>query len=160
MSRVIASIALAFLFVAPASRLFAEPAPATKNSVETLLMERERTWAQSSVDRDIALFRSLMADDYVELIQQAPTATQKSSWESATKDSWTELLRTGHEHYEFVKLFNLKVYLQGDVATVTGEYSQKGTKNGADNSYDGSYVNTWVKRRGVWLLINSMFPLN
>jgi ketosteroid isomerase-like protein len=160
MSRVIAYVALAFFSVAPALRLMAEPAPATKNPVETMLMERERAWAQSSVDRDIALFRSLMADDYVELIQQPATATQKSRWESATKDSWTELLRSGHEHYDFVKLFNLKVYLQGDVATVTGQYSQKGTKNGADNSYEGSYVNTWVKRRGVWLLINSMFPLN
>lgn len=160
MNRVIAVMALAFLFVAPASRLLAEPAPATKDSVESLLMERERAWAQSSVDRDIALFRSLMADDYVELIQQPATGAQKSTWESATKDSWTELLRSGHEHYEFVKLFNLKIYLQGDVATVSGDYSQKGTKNGADNSYDGSYVNTWVKRRGVWLLINSTFPLN
>lgn len=160
MNRIVAFVTVALVCTFLTSRLSADPAPAAKTSVETLLMERERAWAQSAVDRDIALFRSLMADEYVELIQQPATGAQKSSWESATKDSWTELLRSGHEHYDFVKLFNLKVYLQGDVATVTGQYSQKGTKNGADNSYDGSYVDTWVKRRGIWLLINSTFPLN
>lgn len=160
MCRVVASIAVALLFIVPAAPLMAKSSSAAKQTDEELLIERERAWTQSAVDRDIALFRSFMADNYVELIQQTATAAQTTTWESATKDMWTELLRSGHEHYDFVKLFDLKVYLQGDVATVTGKYSQKGTKNGLDNSYDGSYVNTWVRHRGVWLLINSTFPLN
>jgi ketosteroid isomerase-like protein len=158
MSRIIASIALALLFVTPATRATAESSPAAKQADEILLMACERAWAQSAVDRDIALFRSFMADNYVELIRQPATATQKATWVSTTKDGWTDLSRSGHEQYQSVELRNLKVYLQGDVATVSGEYSQKGSKNGFDNSYDGFYVDTWVRRRGTWLLISSTFP--
>jgi ketosteroid isomerase-like protein len=158
MNRIIVSIVIALCFAAPATRATAESSPAAKQTDEILLMARARAWAQSSVDRDIALFRSFMADDYVELILQPATATQKATWVSTTKDGWTDLLRSGHEQYESVELRNLKVYLHGDVATVSGEYSQKGSKNGADNSYDGFEVDTWARRSGTWLLISSTFP--
>ena len=106
MNRIIAAIALALLFVAHPFPAIAEPSPAATPTIEALLMERERAWVQSSVDRDIARFRSFMADDYVELIQQPATAAQKATWESATKDAWAELLRSGHEQYEFVKILS------------------------------------------------------
>ncbi|HEV7614069.1 MAG TPA: nuclear transport factor 2 family protein [Steroidobacteraceae bacterium] len=158
MSRIIGCFALALCFVAAATRAMAEPPQAAKKTDEILLIQRERAWAQSAVDRDIALFRSLMADEYVELVFQPATATQQSRWIATTKEAWTELLHSGHEQYQSVELRNLKVYLQDNVATVSGEYSQKGTKNGSDNSSDGPYVNTWVRREGSWLLVSSVFP--
>jgi ketosteroid isomerase-like protein len=68
------------------------------------------------------------------------------------------MVRTGRAKYETVELSNLKVYLHGDVATVTGEYSQKGTTEGKDNSATGVYVDTWVKRSGHWQIVSSVFP--
>jgi ketosteroid isomerase-like protein len=127
-------------------------------ATEQLLMKNERDWAQSAVTKDIATFRRLMADDYVELILEPATSTRKAMWVSTTKDEWTKLLKSGTEVYQSVEIRNLHVYLQGDIATVPGEYSQKGTKNGADNSFDGYQVNTWARRGGVWLLVNSTFP--
>lgn len=132
--------------------------PAERQATEQLLIKNERDWAQSAVTKDIATFRGLMADDYVELILEPATSTRKAMWVATTKDEWTKLLTLGTEVYQSVEIRNLHVYLQGDIATVSGEYSQKGTKNGVDNSFDGYQVNTWARRGGVWLLVNSTFP--
>ncbi len=151
-------LAVMALGVASAVNLAVAVTPSEKQATEELLMKNERDWAQSSVTKDIATFRRLMADDYVELILEPATSTRKAIWVATTKDEWTKLLTSGNEVYQSVEIRNLRVYLQGDIATVTGEYSQKGTKNGADNSSDGCQVNTWVRRGGVWLLANSVFP--
>ena len=146
------------LGVASAVNWVVAATPSEKQATEQLLIKNERDWAQSAVTKDIATFRRLMADDYVELILEPATSTRKATWVATTKDEWTKLLTSGSEVYQSVEIRNLRVYLQGDVATVTGEYSQKGTKNGADNSSDGYQVDTWVRRGGVWLLVNSVFP--
>jgi len=65
---------------------------------------------------------------------------------------------SGREKYASVDLRNLRVYLHGDVATVSGEYSQTGTKDGKDISSKGLYVDTWVKRNGNWKVVSSVFP--
>lgn len=147
--------ALAFVFT---FNVAAAATPAELQATEQLLIKNERDWAQSSVTKDIAAFRRLMADDYVELILEPATSTRKAMWVATTKDEWTNLLKSGAEVYQSVEIRNLHVYLQGDIATVSGEYSQKGTKHGADNSFDGYQVNTWARRGGVWLLVNSTFP--
>ncbi len=68
------------------------------------------------------------------------------------------MVRTGRAKYESVELSNLKVHFHRDVATVTGEYSQKGTTEGKDNSAIGVYVDTWMKRNGHWQIVSSVFP--
>ena len=149
----VATLCVAFTFnVAPAAT------PTEDQATEQLLIKNERDWAQSAVTKDIATFRRLMADDYVELILEPATPTRKAMWVATTKDEWTKLLKSGTEVYQSVEVRHLHVYLQGDIATVSGEYSQKGTKNGVDNSFDGYQVNTWARRGGVWLLVNSTFP--
>ena len=151
-------LALATLGVVSSISLAMAVTPSEKQATEQWLIKNERAWAQSAVTKDIATFRRLMADDYVELILEPATSSRKALWVATTKDEWTKLLTLGTEVYQSVEIRNLHVYLQGDIATVSGEYSQKGTKNGADNSFDGYQVNTWARRRGVWLLVNSTFP--
>ena len=51
-----------------------------------------------------------------------------------------------------------RVHREGSMAVVTGEYSQVGTNDGKDNTSAGVYTNTWVKRKGRWLVIQSVFP--
>jgi ketosteroid isomerase-like protein len=151
-------LAFATLGVISAFRLAVAMPPSKEQAAEELLIKNEHDWAQSAVTRDIATFRRLMADDYVEFSLARATSGRKAMWVAATKDEWTKLLTSGNEVYQSVEIRNLHVYLQGDIATVTGEYSQKGTKNGTDISSDGYQVNTWVRRDGVWLLVNSTFP--
>jgi ketosteroid isomerase-like protein len=158
MNRIAIFAALAVICIAGAALRASETARAPKQTTEELLMERDREWAQSAISRDLAAFRSFMADDYVEIVLKPATSTQKAAWVTMTKDEWSELLRSGRENYQSVELRNQKVYLQDNVATIIGEYSQKGTKDGADNSDEGLYVETWVRRRGVWLVLSSTFP--
>jgi ketosteroid isomerase-like protein len=57
-----------------------------------------------------------------------------------------------------VELHNLTVHIQGTLAVVSGEYSQKGTRGDKDISATGIYVNTWTKRGHRWLVVHSVFP--
>jgi len=122
------------------------------------LVAAENAWAKSAVARDTTRMASFMADDYVELTLVNDPATNKLRWKNTSKAEWVEMVRSGEEKYESVELRNLKVYLHGDVATVTGEYLQKGTRGGEDISATGVYVDTWAKKKGTWQVINSVFP--
>jgi len=128
-----------------------------RRSDTDIIMAAERAWAKSAVDRDVETFKKYMSDDYV-LIWVEAGPDKKSRFEVTTKSKWAEMLRSGREKYDSVEIHNLKVLVNGDVATVTGEYSQKGTSDGKDIGGAGLYVDTWVKRKGQWQLVSSVFP--
>jgi ketosteroid isomerase-like protein len=130
---------------------------AQTSDVEQLLAN-EKAWAKAPVDGDADRMASFMADEYVELIWEPATSTTAAHWTATTKDTWVEKVRHHAEVYSAVELMNLTVHLQGSIAVVTGEYSQAGTNEGKDNSSAGIYTNTWVKRKGRWLVIQSVFP--
>jgi len=132
-------------------------AQSAKQSPSDIIIAAEHAWAQAAVDRDIATFAKYMSDDYV-LIDVETGPDKQSRLDVTTKQKWVEMVRAGHEKYDAVEIHNLKVLVNGDVATVTGEYSQKGTRDGKDISAAGLYVDTWVKRKGQWQLVNSVFP--
>jgi ketosteroid isomerase-like protein len=100
----------------------------------------------------------LMSDDYVEIAMETASGTSKSSWVITSKAEWVDLVQSGREKYTSVDLRNLKVYLHGNVATVSGEYSQTVMKDGKDISSSGLYVDTWVKKNGNWQVVSSVFP--
>ena len=122
-----------------------------------MIIAAEREWAKAAVDRDIATFSKYMSDDYL-LIAVMATAGGQAQFEVTTKSSWVDKIRLGHEKYDSVEIHDLKVFFNGELATVTGAYSQKGTSDGKDISASGIYVDTWAKRDGQWQLINSTFP--
>lgn len=122
------------------------------------LLALEHKWAQAAVKGDANAMAQLMAEDYVEVTMVTDTATNKTKWKSTGKSEWVDLVRSGHEKYESVDLNNLQVYLHGDVATVTGEYRQTGTRDGTDISAAGLYVDTWNRKSGQWKVISSVFP--
>ncbi len=68
------------------------------------------------------------------------------------------MICSGREKYGAVEIHDLKVLVNGDIATVTGHYSQKGIRDGKDISDAGLYVDTWVKHQDQWLLVSSVFP--
>jgi ketosteroid isomerase-like protein len=122
------------------------------------VLANEKAWAKAAVDRDADRMASYMADEYVELVWEAATSTAPAHWNAVRKTDWVEAVRRGTEVYTSVDLRNLIVHLQGNLAAVTGKYSQTGTSDGKDNSATGIYANTWLKRNGRWVLIHSVFP--
>jgi ketosteroid isomerase-like protein len=123
-----------------------------------LLLANEKAWAKAPVDGDADRMASFMADEYLELVGEPATPTMAARWTATTKETWVQRVRRHTEVYSAVELKNLTVQLQGSMAVVTGEYSQVGTNDGKDNTSSGIYTDTWVKRKGCWLVIQSVFP--
>jgi ketosteroid isomerase-like protein len=130
--------------------------PAT--SEKDKIIDSERAWAQASVKGDAASMAGFMSEDYIEISADPVPGSTQTRWGTTSKAAWIDQIRSGHEKYTSVDLRNFNVYVHGDVATVTAEYSQTGTKDGKDISATGFYVNTWVKKKGGWRLVSSVFP--
>ena len=122
------------------------------------LIANENAWAKASVDGDADRMAGFMADEYVELAWQPATPTTPAHWTATHKKEWVDAVRRRTEVYTSVDLRNLTVHLQGSLAAVTGEYSQTGTNAGKDNTATGIYADTWTKRHGRWLIVESVFP--
>jgi len=122
------------------------------------VIARDNACAQATVDHEVELFADCLATGFVEEYIQPATSTQPAQWKTVKRDDWVEGVRKGTDKYDYVHLRDQEVHIQGDIATLTGSYSQKATSNGKDNSADGMYVETWIKQQGHWRLINGIFP--
>ena len=134
------------------------PGSSSSANASDEVVRADRAWAQAAVDGDASKMASLMSGDYVEIILNPATAGKEAEWTTRNKSEWVESVRSGRDKYESVELHNLRVYFHGQIASVTGHYSQKGTSDGKHNSSAGTYVNTWVRRSGHWEIVSSVFP--
>jgi ketosteroid isomerase-like protein len=132
--------------------------PKANNDDTAVLLASEKAWADAAVDADADRMASYMADEYIELAWEPAAQGAPAHWSTLTKAEWVGSVRSHKDVYTSVELRNLAVHLQGDLAVVTGEYSQKGTSGDKDISAAGTYANTWTKRHGRWLVVHSVFP--
>jgi ketosteroid isomerase-like protein len=130
----------------------------SSNDDSQALQENERAWAKAALDGDADRMASYMADDYLELSWEPAAHGAPGHWSATEKRDWVEGVRTRKDVYTAVAVRNLTVHLQGPLAVVTGEYSQKGVSRGKDISGAGIYANTWARRGNRWLVIHSVFP--
>jgi len=128
------------------------------SSAEKAIEDRSRALIKAELDADVAAFRGFLSDDYVLLYVEPATSGHKARWATRTKEEWANLLATGGERYHSVDLRHTKVYLHGDVAIFAGEYTEKGTRDGEEYTEGGLFTETWVKRRGEWILVGGVFP--
>jgi ketosteroid isomerase-like protein len=136
----------------------AHSAPGASHAVEETVAARSLAFARAALSGDLASFSSFMSDDYIMLWTEPATGGTKAHWVTKTKAEWVQELRSRKNTYRSVELHNLKVYLHGDVATVTGDYTQTGTREGADYSDAGLFNETWVRHSERWVIVGSVFP--
>jgi ketosteroid isomerase-like protein len=136
----------------------AQSAPKTSRAVEETVAARSRAFAKAALSGDLASFATFMSDDYLMLWTEPGTDGKTTHWVTKTKTEWVQELRSRKNTYRSVELHNMKVYLHGEVATVTGDYTQTGTREGADYSDAGLFNETWIKRLGQWVIVGSVFP--
>jgi ketosteroid isomerase-like protein len=125
---------------------------------EKAVEDRSRALIKAELDANVAAFRSFLSDDYVLLYVEPAASGQKARWATRTKEEWATLLGSGREKYDSVDLRDTRVYLHGDVAIFTGEYTEKGTRDGEEYTEDGLFTETWVLRQGQWMMIGGVFP--
>ena len=147
------------LFLEISSASPALPSPQTSAPVlERTVADRSLAFAKAALNGDVPSFRTFMSDDYVMLWVEPASNGKKAHWATMTKQEWVELLRSGKHKYHSVELQNTKVYLHGDVATFTGDYTETGAREGVEYSEAGLFTETWVKRSGEWVIVGSVFP--
>jgi ketosteroid isomerase-like protein len=146
------------LVLAIGSAFAADSAPSSTPTIEKAVAARSLAFAKAAQQGDLAIFPTFMSDDYVMLWPEPATDGKKPHWATKTKEEWVEELRSRKNKYRSVELQNIKVYLHGNVAILTGDYTQTGTRDGAEYSEAGLFTETWVKRNGQWITVGGVFP--
>ena len=128
--------------------LFAFKSNAQQSDSEKIV-ELEHKWVQVALDGDAEGFSAMMADDYVALHPDGKIVRKKP---------WADAIKAKKTKYEFVHITDIKVYLYNEnTAIVTGRFSQKAIKENKEKYDAGSYMNTWTKINGKWILLASAF---
>ena len=112
------------------------------------IIELEHKWVQVAIDQDADAFASMMLDDYKGLY---------SSGRFGSKEPWVKALRKTNTIYNHVRIYDLNVYIYENTAIVTGKYEEKAVRKGVESDDTGSYMNTWARIDGKWLLGSSAF---
>lgn len=121
----------------------------SQNSDSLEILDLEQKWVQVALDGDADSFALMMADDYKGLY---------SSGQFGSKEPWVDAIRSGKNKYNYVKISGLKVYVYQKTAIVTGKYEERAVRdNGKETDDSGSYMNTWAKAKGKWILVASAF---
>ena len=158
MPRSITAVLLAALL--PVAAWSAPPSAGTNHgsrSTEQIVEARSRAWVKAALDGDVDAFRSFATDDYVMLWVDPASNGQPARWHARSRDEWVDMLRTGKVKYGSVVFRNTRVRVNGDIAIFTGEYSQKAVGDGTESDESGFFVETWVKRHGLWIAVSTVF---
>ena len=113
-----------------------------------MIISLEHRWVQVAMAGDADAFADMMADNYVGLYPDGRLGR---------KASWVSSIRSGKAKYEYVRLTDLQVYLNGSTAVVTGRYDEKAFSAGKERLSKGSYMSTWAKINGQWKIVANAF---
>jgi hypothetical protein len=158
MAQWLAAATVALLFLSPGYVRCDESATPGSNTAESAVEARSRAWIKTEIDGDADAFRTFATDGYIQLYVEPKTSLHPARWVSKTREQWAEEIRTKQVKYHSVVLRNTKVRLNGDIAFFTGEYTEKGLRDGAEYTESGFFAETWVKRNGQWFAVSSFFP--
>jgi ketosteroid isomerase-like protein len=140
-----AHIGLPALVVALSATGVAAQAPTTRpaTSVERTLFRLEDQWTRALVMRDEAAFNRLLAPRFV----------YTENDQVMTKAQLVEVVVRGSDTVESAANEDMKAYVYGNTAVVTGWLLVKG--RGTDGAFNRRYryTDTWIQRSGRWQVI-------
>ena len=119
------------------------PGPRPSTSIERTLFDLEEQWTRALVARDAAAFERLLAPRFV-YTENAEVMTKRQLIDALVRR--TETVETaGNE--------DMKAYVYGNTAVVTGWLTARG--RGKDGPFNRRYryTDTWAKRGGQWQVI-------
>jgi hypothetical protein len=120
-------------------------------SVEQTLMQMERDWCQTgmnkaNLDKDTKTLDRIMADDWIGLDYQGTSRTKAQALAS---------LKSGSSTTQSLDLGPMKVRVFGTTAIVTGSDTEKSIYNGKDSSGKYVWTDVFVNRNGRWQAVAS-----
>lgn len=126
--------------------------PIHENTVEQAVTNAEHRWEEALKQFDSEAMQSLLAEDDVQTDFRG-IVQDKASWIQDLQRVAANV-RSGRSQWE-MSFDDEKVRVYGDVAIVNGRGTFKGHKKGGTPvNRVIRFTNVWVKRRGVWQLVN------
>ena len=113
---------------------------------EAVIRELEAKWDAASLKGDTAALDALFADSFI---------TTDSDGKVRTKAEVLAGLKSGDMKYQAAKADEIRVYLNGDTAIVSGRWKGKFTEKGKPMDVVERFTDTFVKRNGQWRCVAS-----
>lgn len=126
------------------------PSAAPERGAEQEVLRAEHAWVNSTIRKDADAFASYMHDSWVGI----------SEGRLITRAEWTNSIRTHTLRRDSVQLSDLRVrFPSRDVAVVTGSFVTRSRTGTGSRVFvtTGTYMNTWVRIGGRWLIVSSGF---
>lgn len=119
---------------------------------------RSRAWIRTALEGNAQAFLTFASDNYVLLWIEPASGATGAHWVASTKREWADQIASKAVRYDSVDIYNLRIHVDGELATIAGEYRQTGVRAGKAFSEQGLFTETWAKRRGEWIAVSSVFP--
>ena len=141
MKRILAAVLLGLAVSCQAVAQAKPAAPAPSASVEKQLIKLENDWNDAMVKRDMATLNRVIADDWTLIDFDGIIVT---------KTEYLANLKSGDDVFTSAVGDQWKVRVYGDAAVVLGRLTAKEQFKGKDESWQGRYTDTWIKKAGRW----------
>ena len=119
--------------------------PASKGD-EATIRELEAKWDAAAVKGDVTAYEQILADRFILTGTDARVQT---------KSEFLGALKSGHLKYLTSKGEDLKVFLYGDAAIVSGRWTGKFIENGKTFDSVERYTSSYARQNGQWRCTSS-----
>ncbi len=119
--------------------------PHDKTVLENQLKKASEDYDNALMSKDVKLFSSLFADDY---ISTDPSGNVKTAKESIAEMTSPDLVFTK------INTTDKNFRLYRNTAVETGKFVSEGTNNGKIFMESGRYTATWIYRDGKWKMVS------
>jgi len=108
---------------------------------EAKIRECEAKWDTAAVNNDVKTFDELLADKYISTDPQGRVQT---------KSQMLADLKSGNFKFISSEADEMKVFLYGDAAVVSGRWKGKYIENGKTYDTVERYTSTYARQKGQW----------
>lgn len=136
---------LAIALLTSAQTKYPEPTKGNGGATQALL-DLENQWVEALMKSDAATLDSIFIDTYVETDEQS---------HRDDKQGVLSVLKSGDLKIASIKLSDMRVFVYGDAAIVTGSSSQVGNFRGQPLAARIIFTDTFVKKNGKWVAVAS-----
>ena len=123
-----------------------DSASESANDVENLLKRMEQDWTTAEINKDMAAFDRLLADDWIQIDWEGKTDTKKQ---------WLEFVSSPDFKITTARIVEMKVRPFENVGIVTGVNEERSTIKGKDTSGRYAWTDTYANRNGHWQAVAS-----
>ena len=145
MKLAITFLVLAMAVLTPAQAQKKGTTPGT-DAASKALTDLEDKWVAALEKSDAATLDTILADTYVD--------TDEGSHRS-DKQAVLAVLKSGDLKMTSVKISDMKVYVYGEAAVVTGSAAQTGNFKGQQLTEKITFTDTFIRRNGKWMAVAS-----